>query len=37
LKTKSLLTSPTLFCLITSSKLSHQWFEFSLKLKVDGI
>jgi hypothetical protein len=24
LKTKSLLTSPTLFCLITSSKLSHQ-------------
>ena len=25
---------PAMFCLITSSKLSHQTFEFSLKLKV---
>ena len=25
---------PAMFCLITSSKLSRQWFEFSLKVKV---
>ena len=36
LKTKSLLTSPSMVCLIPSSKLSRQWFEFSLKLKVIG-
>ena len=25
---------PAMFCLITSSKFSRQWFEFSLKVKV---
>ena len=34
---KSLLTSPrAMFCLKTSSELSHKWFEFSLKVKVMG-
>ena len=32
LKTKSLLTSPSNVCLSTSSKLSRQEFEFSLKV-----
>ena len=27
---------PAMFCLITSSKLSCQWFEFSLKVKAMG-
>ena len=38
LKIKSLLTSASnaIFCLITSSKFSRQWFEFSLNVKVMG-
>ena len=28
---------PAMFCLITSSKLSRQWFEYSLKVKVMGL
>ena len=36
LKTKRLLTSPSNICLITSNKLSRQWFEFSLNVKVKG-
>ena len=27
---------PVIFCFYTSSKLSHSWFEFSLKVKVMG-
>ena len=29
--------SPAMFCPYTSSKLSHPWFEFSLKVKVMGL
>ena len=28
--------NPAMFCLITSSKLSRQWFKFSLKVKMMG-
>jgi len=36
LKTKCSLTSPSNVLLVASSKLSRQWFEFSLKLEVMG-
>ena len=36
LKTKVCWHHPAMFCLITSSKLSSQKFEFSLKMKVIG-
>ena len=36
-KGKSLLTLPAMFCLFTSSKLSCQWFEFLLIVKVMGL
>ena len=32
-----LFSNPAMFCLITSTKLSRQWFEFSLKVKVMGL
>ena len=33
---KSLLKNPAMFCLYTSSKFSHPYFEFSLRVKVMG-